>query len=76
LSCEHENLEVKSYDNGKLGDELKHSTLNSKFAEKVGAELDAANVKWSGKLVEGGKTVIAVAKSDETKLSDCFCNTR
>jgi|GEM_PF-468028 len=47
--------------------EIKHSSLNNKFAEKVGEQLNADNVKWSGK-ISGDKTIIAVNKNDESAL--------
>jgi stage V sporulation protein G len=50
-----------------LGEELEHKTLNGKFAEKVGAQLDEMGVNWSGK-VNGDKTSVAVSKADAPKL--------
>jgi hypothetical protein len=50
------------------GEEITHKTYNSIFAEKVGAELEAAGVNWSAK-VDGAKTQIAVNKNDLEKLN-------
>ena len=50
------------------GEEVMHKTYNSQFAEKVGEQLNADGVKWSAKLEDNGKTVIAVNKNDSAKL--------
>jgi hypothetical protein len=50
-----------------LGENPQFKTLNSKFAEKVGAELDSLGIKWSGK-VDGERTLIAVASDDSDSL--------
>jgi DNA-binding cell septation regulator SpoVG len=52
-------------------DRVAERTLNSKFAEAVGEQLEADGVKWGGK-VEGSKTLVAVAKADETKLEEAI----
>jgi DNA-binding cell septation regulator SpoVG len=46
------------------GEEITHKTYHSGFAEKVGAELDAAGVNWSAKIEGNGKTTIAVNEND------------
>jgi DNA-binding cell septation regulator SpoVG/16S rRNA G966 N2-methylase RsmD len=51
------------------GEEILHKTYNSQFAEKVGEQLDANDVRWSAKLEGNGKTVIAVNKNDAEKLN-------
>ena len=54
-----------------LGEEILHKTYNSQFAEKIGEQLNADDVKWSAKLDGNNKTVIAVNKNDSEKLDAC-----
>ena len=53
-----------------LGEEREVKSYNSEFAIKVGAELDADGVKWSGKIGDDNKTRITVNKSDAEKLAN------
>ena len=52
------------------GEETIHKTYNSQFAEKIGEQLNADNVKWSGKIEDNNKTVISVNKNDADKLEN------
>jgi len=54
---------------GTLGKDSESKTFNSKFAEKVGVELDNSGTNWSGK-IDGDRTVIAVAKGDYEAFKD------
>jgi stage V sporulation protein G len=56
--------------NKKEGEEVLHKTYNSKFAEKIGEQLNTDGVKWSGKIEENNKTVIAVNIKDAEKLDN------
>ena len=52
---------------GQLDAQKEFKTYYAKFAEKIGAQLTADGVKWSGK-IEGEKAKIAVSKADASKL--------
>jgi DNA-binding cell septation regulator SpoVG len=52
-----------------LGGEKAFKTLNSRFAVKVGEQLNEMGVRWSAKVGDDGKTSIAVSAADGEKLS-------
>jgi len=53
-----------------LEENIKFTIFNSDFAEKVGAELTAAGVKWSGKVdSKSGRTTLAVNNYDSAAFA-------
>jgi stage V sporulation protein G len=50
------------------GEEILHKTYNSQFAEKVGEQLDANDIRWSAKLEGNGKSVVSVNMNDAEKF--------
>jgi stage V sporulation protein G len=57
-------------------EELKHTSLNSVFAEKVTAQLDEMGVNWSGKKNANNTTSVAVNISDEGALNTAIQNAK